>query len=64
MAAPPLPGDLPRPRVPEPLYFLAHRLGQLEHAYRSTAADLLEQLPSDDDLAVEVRRVLAALSSR
>jgi hypothetical protein len=63
MGGPVLPGEV----VPFPsrcqAHFLAHRLGQLEAAYRHTASQLLPHLHPDDDLAASVVRVLAALDS-
>lgn len=42
-------------------HFLAHRLGQLEYAYRQTAQQLLPLLSPEDDLTASVVRVLSAL---
>lgn len=41
--------------------FLAHRLGQLEKAYRETGDRLLLLVDPDGDLSAAVRRVLQAL---
>jgi hypothetical protein len=41
--------------------FLAHRLGQLEAAYRQTGDRLLLLVDPEGDLSASVRRVLRAL---
>lgn len=61
MRGPLLPGEQRAWHTVPTIHFLAHQLGQLEAAYRAQAGQLLARVPPDDDLAVEVRRVLSAL---
>lgn len=61
MNGPLLPGEVRDWHTVPTVHFMAHQLGQLEAAYRAQAAQLLARVPPNDDLAVEVRRVLTAL---
>lgn len=61
MGGPLLPGEVLFFPSPCRTHFMAHRLGQLEAAYRAQAEELLALLPPDDDLAASVLRVLDAL---
>lgn len=58
MAGPLLPGEAPRPLSCVPLSQLVGRLAHHESAFREIAAEVLERLPSDDDLAGAIRRAL------
>lgn len=58
MNGPLLPGESPRPLSCAPLSHLVGRLAHHEGAFREIAAEVLERLPADDDLAGAIRRAL------
>lgn len=61
MGGPLLPGEV-RPFAPAPsVASLARQLGTLEVRWRLTAAELIGQLPPDDDLRLSLLRTLDAL---